>query len=234
MEVRAVLLRQSLYAVTLLPARWKNTCFSYSGQHMMLSVLIFTRLMMGNISQCSFNLHPSIISKVDHGTIFMWFSTNSPFMSLFDSLMVFDPFHIALEGTLCVCVLKYKFNKVFDCVLIHVVYEISPPPHLCEPSRAIMVSVSTRHQLEKHRFRASLVQHCHPKVKNEVTNYPLFIKTAKFTLVHRNRSVIPPWQIPRNDIKPRVRWQSEGTLDTLQKVNFCSSMCIYFITHLLY
>ena len=45
-------------------------------------------------------------------------------MSLFDFLMVFDPFHIALKELcvcvcVCVCVLKYKFNRVFDHVLIH-------------------------------------------------------------------------------------------------------------------
>ena len=90
-------------------------------------------------------------------------------MSLFDSLMVFDPFHIALKELcvcvcVCVCVLKYRFNKVFDHVLIRKLSMKSAlPPHLF---RAIKSQYGVcEHQLEKYRFGSSLVQYCQPEAK---------------------------------------------------------------------
>ena len=63
------------------------------------------------------------------------------------------------------CVLKYKFNKVFDHVLIHKLSTKTtpPPPQLF---RAIKSHHGVcEHQLEKYRFRVSLVQYCQLEIK---------------------------------------------------------------------
>ena len=89
-----------------------------------------------NISQCSFNLHPSYY-KV------RW--TTEPFLCDFPQTVRSCPCLIlwwflilfillwrnCVCVCVCVCVLKYRFNKVFDHVLIHKLSMKSAlPPHL--------------------------------------------------------------------------------------------------------
>ena len=107
-----------------------------------------------------------------------------------------------------------------------------PSPHnFLEPSIAIMVSVNTRHQLEKYRFRASLVQYCQLKVK---WNYklPLFVKTAKLMLVHRNHFL---WSHPGGFLGNKH--QTSSCRLTIWRNSWCTSegkllsfMCLFIVS----